>query len=85
VIDDCHKAGLRVAAHVFYLADAKALVAASVDVLAHSVRDLPVDAELVQALKSRGVFYIPPLNVDESFFVLAEHPEVMRTTSSRAR
>jgi imidazolonepropionase-like amidohydrolase len=77
VIDECHKHGLRVAAHVFYLADAKALVAAGVDVLAHSVRDLPVDAELVRALKSRGVFYIPTLSVDESFFVFAEQPEVM--------
>jgi imidazolonepropionase-like amidohydrolase len=78
VIAECHKLGLRVAAHVFYLADAKALVAAGVDVLAHSVRDLPVDAELVQALKARGVFYIPTLSVDESFFVFAEQPEVLR-------
>jgi len=77
VIEECHKHGLRVASHVFYLADAKALVAAGVDVLAHSVRDLPVDAELVRALKKRGVFYIPTLNVDESFFLLAEQPEVM--------
>jgi len=78
VIDECHKRGLRVAAHVFYLADAKALVAAGIDVLAHSVRDLPVDAELVAALKARGVFYIPTLSVDESFFVFAEEPEVMK-------
>lgn len=77
VIDECHKHGLRVAAHVFYLADAKALVAAGVDVLAHSVRDLPVDADLIRALKSRGVFYIPTLSVDESFFVFAEQPEVL--------
>ncbi len=77
VIAECHKYGLRVASHVFYLADAKALVAAGVDVLAHSIRDLPVDADLVRALKSRGVFYIPTLNVDESFFLLAEQPEVM--------
>jgi imidazolonepropionase-like amidohydrolase len=77
VIEACHKQGLRVAAHVFYLADAKALVAAGVDVLAHSVRDLPVDDELVRALKARGVVYIPTLSVDESFFVFAEQPEVM--------
>jgi imidazolonepropionase-like amidohydrolase len=62
---------------VFYLADAKALVAAGIDVLAHSVRDLPVDAELVRAMKSRGVFYIPTLNVDHSFFVFTDQPEVM--------
>jgi imidazolonepropionase-like amidohydrolase len=78
VIDECHKHGLRVAAHVFYLADARALVAAGVDVLAHSVRDLPVDAELTRALKTRGVFYIPTLSVDESFFVFAEQPDVMK-------
>jgi imidazolonepropionase-like amidohydrolase len=77
VIAECHKYGLRVASHVFYLADAKALVAAGVDVLAHSVRDLPVDPDLIRALKARGVFYIPTLNVDESFFLLAEQPEVM--------
>jgi imidazolonepropionase-like amidohydrolase len=77
VIDECHKHGLRVASHVFYLADAKALVAAGVDVLAHSVRDLPIDADLIRALKSRGVFYIPTLSVDESFFVFAEQPDVL--------
>ena len=77
VIDECHKQKLRVASHVFYLADAKALVAAGVDVLAHSVRDLPIDDELVRALKARGVGYIPTLSVDESFFVFAEQPEVM--------
>ncbi|HEY0992800.1 MAG TPA: amidohydrolase family protein [Kofleriaceae bacterium] len=77
VIAECHKQGLRVAAHVFYLADAKALVAAGVDVLAHSVRDLPVDAELISALKSHGIFYIPTLSVDESFFVFAEQPAVL--------
>lgn len=77
VIDECHKHKLRVAAHVFYLADAKALIAAGVDVLAHSVRDLPVDAELIRGLKAHGAFYIPTLNVDHSFFVFIEHPEVL--------
>jgi len=77
VIDECHKHKLRVAAHVFYLADAKALVAAGIDVLAHSVRDLPVDDELIRALKAHGVFYIPTLNVDHSFFVFVDHPEVL--------
>ncbi len=77
VIDEAHKQGVKVAAHVFYLADAKALVADGVDVLAHSVRDQKVDAELIQAMKSRGVFYIPTLTVDESFYVFAEQPELM--------
>ena len=77
VIDECHKHKIRVAAHVFYLADAKALVAAGIDVLAHSVRDQPVDDELIRALKAHGVFYIPTLNVDHSFFVFVDQPEVM--------
>jgi imidazolonepropionase-like amidohydrolase len=77
IIDESHKQGLRVAAHVFYLADAKGLVADGVDVLAHSVRDQKVDAELIQAMKSRGVYYIPTLTVDESFYVFAEQPDLM--------
>jgi len=77
VIDEAHKQGVKVAAHVFYLADAKALVADGIDVLAHSVRDQKVDGELIQAMKARGVFYIPTLTVDESFYVFAEQPELM--------
>ena len=76
-IDEAHRQGLRVAAHLFYLADAKALVAAGVDVLAHSVRDKPVDDELVSAMKSHHVIYIPTLALDESQFVYAEHPAWM--------
>ena len=75
VIDQAHHDGLHVAAHVYYLADAKALVSDGVDVLAHSVRDQTIDEELLAAMKQRGVFYIPTLTVDESFFAYAEHPE----------
>ncbi len=75
VIDQAHHDRLRVAAHVYYLADAKALVSDGVDVLAHSVRDQTVDEELLAVMKQRGVFYIPTLTVDESFFAFAEHPE----------
>ncbi len=75
VIDQAHRDGLRVAAHVYYLADAKSLVADGVDVLAHSVRDQTLDQDLMTAMKQRGVFYIPTLTVDESFFAFVEHPE----------
>jgi hypothetical protein len=78
VIDESHKQGLRVAAHVFYLADAKALIADGVDVLAHSIRDLPVDDELIGIMKAHSVLYIPTLMVDESAFVFAENPAVMQ-------
>ncbi|MGH9746042.1 MAG: amidohydrolase family protein [Candidatus Acidiferrales bacterium] len=77
VIDESHRQGLRVAAHVFYLADAKALIADGVDVLAHSIRDLPVDEELIEMMKTHNVIYIPTLMVDQSAFVFAEDPGVM--------
>ena len=78
VIQEAHQHHLRVAAHVYYLADAKSLVNAGVDVLAHSVRDKPVDAELIAAMKRRGVWYIPTLMVDESFYLYAAHPGFMQ-------
>lgn len=74
VIDEAHRRGLRVAAHVYYLADAKSLVADGVDVLAHSVRDQVVDRELLSAMKQRGVYYIPTLTVDSSSYAFMEHP-----------
>jgi imidazolonepropionase-like amidohydrolase len=78
VIDEAHKHHLHVAAHVYYLADAKSLVDDGVDVLAHSVRDKPIDAELISAMKRRGVRYIPTFTVDESFYIYAEHPSFMQ-------
>jgi imidazolonepropionase-like amidohydrolase len=75
IIAEAHKRHLKVAAHVFYLADAKQLVADGVDMLAHSVRDQPVDRELVSAMKAKGTFYVPTLTVEESFFGFADHPE----------
>jgi imidazolonepropionase-like amidohydrolase len=78
VIEEAHKHHTRVAAHVYYLADAKSLVNDGVDVLAHSVRDKPVDQELIAAMKRRGVWYIPTFTVDESFYVYAQHPGFMQ-------
>jgi imidazolonepropionase-like amidohydrolase len=78
IIEEAHKRHIRVAAHVYYLADAKAVVLAGVDVLAHSVRDKPVDAELIALMKKRGVWYIPTFTVDESFYVYADHPAFMQ-------
>jgi imidazolonepropionase-like amidohydrolase len=71
-IDEAHKNKIRVAAHVFYLADAKALIKAGVDALAHSIRDQPVDTELVNLMKSKGTYYVPTFTVDESAFIFAE-------------
>jgi imidazolonepropionase-like amidohydrolase len=75
VIEEAHRDKLPVAAHMYYLEDAKALVHDGINVLAHSVRDQPVDDELLQAMKQHGVYYIPTLTVDWSFFGFAESPK----------
>ncbi|WP_294391476.1 amidohydrolase family protein [uncultured Sphingomonas sp.] len=56
IIDAAHRNGKRALAHVFYLADAKVLVAQGIDGFMHSVRDKPVDTELISAMKARGVW-----------------------------
>ena len=72
IIDEAHRQHIRVFAHEFYLADAKALLAAGLDGFAHSIRDQPVDNELIQAMKARNVFLIPTLVRDEVLFIYAD-------------
>jgi imidazolonepropionase-like amidohydrolase len=74
VIDQAHKDGLRVAVHLFYLADAKAVLDAGADFIAHSVRDTAVDGELIAALKKRNVCYCPTLMREVSTFVYESTP-----------
>ncbi len=52
VIDEAHKAGIRVTAHIFNLEDAKGLLRAGIDAFAHGVRDKDVDAEFIAMLKT---------------------------------
>jgi hypothetical protein len=75
IIDEAHRHHLRALAHVYYLADAKGLLAAGIDGLMHSVRDQPVDRGLIAALKARNVIYVPTLVRDESTFIYADRPE----------
>ena len=75
LIDQAHQRGLRVAAHLYYLDDAKGLLDAGVDVVAHSVRDQDVDAELISELNRRNVGYIPTLTRDLSVFAYETTPE----------
>lgn len=74
VIDRAASHGLKVAAHVFYLEDARALVAAGVALIAHSVRDQPVDEALVALLRERGVCVSPTLTREVSTFVYESEP-----------
>ena len=74
IIDEAHKQGLRVAAHVYHLADARLLVADGVDVLAHSVRDADVDDALIADMKKHHVAYIPTLSLDDFAFAYGDSP-----------
>lgn len=74
VIEEAHRHGLPVAAHVVELEDAKAVVRAGADLLAHSVRDAPVDAELIGLMRARGVCLSPTLTRELSTFVYRSRP-----------
>jgi imidazolonepropionase-like amidohydrolase len=73
-IDRAHARGLPVAAHVFYLEDAKALVREGVELVAHSVRDQAVDAELIMLARENGVCVSPTLMREVSTYVYESTP-----------
>jgi imidazolonepropionase-like amidohydrolase len=74
VIDEAHKRKLRVAVHLFYLADAKSVLDAGADLIAHSVRDLDVDSAVIATLKAKGVCLCPTLMREVSTFVYESTP-----------
>jgi len=75
IIDEAHKHGLRVAAHVYHLQDARLLVADGVDVLAHSIRDADVDKALIADMKKHHVAYIPTLSLDDFAIAYGDSPK----------
>jgi imidazolonepropionase-like amidohydrolase len=60
IIDEVHKQGLRVTAHIFDLEDTKGLIRAGVDAFAHGVRDRDIDDELVAMFKQRPSLILTP-------------------------
>ncbi|HJZ75674.1 MAG TPA: amidohydrolase family protein [Vicinamibacterales bacterium] len=74
VIDEAHKKGMRVAVHLFYLDDAKAVLDAGADFVAHSVRDTDVDDPFIAMLKRRDVCYCPTLMREVSTFTYDSTP-----------
>lgn len=59
-IDEAHRNGLRVTAHIFTLEDAKGALRAGVDAFAHSVRDRDVDDEFMALVKRRPDLVVNP-------------------------
>ena len=97
IIDASRAKGLTSSAHIFYLDDAKKLVEAGLDGLAHSVRDKPVDDELIASMKKKGawlqsatlareisvfIYATPQAFYDDPFFSRAVSPQVISTLKS---
>jgi len=60
IIDEAHKAKIRVTAHIFDIEDGKGLLKANVDAFAHSVRDRDVDQEFLNMMKQRPNVTVNP-------------------------
>jgi imidazolonepropionase-like amidohydrolase len=74
VIAEADSRKLPLAVHIYYLADAKATLDAGADLIAHSVRDVPVDDAFINSLKSRNVCYSPTLTREISTFIYDATP-----------
>jgi imidazolonepropionase-like amidohydrolase len=62
VIQEGHKHGLKVNAHIFYHTDAVDLVDAGIDGFAHLVRDKEMDDALVASIVRHNVYVMPNLS-----------------------
>src|SRR5215472_8120930 len=60
IIDEAHKNGLRVTAHIFNEIDGKRLIRAGIDAFAHSVRDKDIDDEMLALYKSKTNLVVNP-------------------------
>jgi len=60
IIDEAHKANIRVTAHIFNLEDAKGLLNANVDAFAHGVRDRDVDDAFMNQVKGKPNLTLNP-------------------------
>ncbi|MGV8959366.1 MAG: amidohydrolase family protein [Stenotrophomonas sp.] len=63
LVDEAHKHGLKVFTHTVMVKRGKTAARAGVDVIAHSVQDGPVDAELIALMREHGTAYAPSLAV----------------------
>lgn len=74
-VDQARIRRLPVAAHLFYLEDAKYVLDAGVGLIAHSIRDLPVDGAFIEQLRVRDACYVPTLTREVSTFVYERVPD----------
>jgi imidazolonepropionase-like amidohydrolase len=73
IIDEGHKHGLQVNAHVFYYTDAVELVDAGIDALVHLVRDKEMDDALVASIVRHNVYVHPNLSPEWNTYTELPH------------
>jgi imidazolonepropionase-like amidohydrolase len=64
-IDEAHKHGIKIAAHIFYHEDAVALAEAGIDAFAHLVRDKEMSDALIASMLENKVHVMPTLAAPE--------------------
>jgi imidazolonepropionase-like amidohydrolase len=74
IIESSHNYGAPLAAHIVDLEDAKGIVRSNGDLIAHSVRDQPVDSELIDLMLGQNVCITPTLTRELSVFVYRDRP-----------
>ena len=74
IIDEAHQRGLRAAAHIFTLDEARGVLEQGIDIVAHSVRDRDVDEAFIAEMRERNVAYISTLTRELSVFVYEATP-----------
>jgi imidazolonepropionase-like amidohydrolase len=77
VFEAANARGARVATHIFYRDDALRVLELGSDLIAHSVRDQPLDDPFVAKLLESGVCYVPTLTREMSTFVYAARPDFL--------
>jgi imidazolonepropionase-like amidohydrolase len=65
VIDEGHRAGLKVTAHVFYHRDAVELADAGINNFAHLVRDTEMSDALIATMRQKGIYVMPNIGAPE--------------------
>jgi imidazolonepropionase-like amidohydrolase len=74
IIEASHQYDVPLAAHIVTLEDAKGILRSGGDLIAHSVRDVPVDDEMIEMMLDRDICITPTLTREVSTYIYAERP-----------
>lgn len=82
VIDEAHKAGIKVHAHATNLRDQKDALRAGVDLLVHTVQNAPIDDELAGLLKEKRPYYTTVFGLGDRSEVCDRNPFTIQVLSA---